>query len=94
MKDSKTVSSEDTLEIAKNIASLINYKIQKQVDDDMKWKEHYLEAINEIEDELVSINESLDTFDKHQLTTIKIESEGYKRALVSMLNHLKSFQPK
>ena len=85
---------EEVLEIARNIESYIQREVNKQVTDDHTWREHYRTVIDEIEDDLVHTNETIDSYKENRLVVNAIELEGYKRALVTILKCFRSWEPK
>ena len=84
----KKVKLED---ITRDIASYIENKVNDVNNDDQKWKDNYDSVIEELKSEIVRTKEAIKEYDEDNLTVNRIETEGYLRGLITMVNHFERY---
>jgi CRISPR/Cas system CMR-associated protein Cmr5 small subunit len=79
-------------EIARQIAELINKKVNDLKQDDEKWKNQYDSVLQELESEIKLTEELLEDFTESKLSINLIEQEGYLRCLRTMVNRFRDWE--
>ena len=82
----------NTTQIAKDIETLIIQQVKDLTyDDNVKWKDKYNNAIEELNYEIKNTKELIDDYANEGLKINAVEQEGYLRALVTMKNMFNLF---
>jgi CRISPR/Cas system CMR-associated protein Cmr5 small subunit len=79
-------------EIAREIAELINKKVNDLKQYDEKWKNQYDSVLQELESEIKLTEELLEDFTESKLSINLIEQEGYLRCLRTMVNRFRDWE--
>ncbi len=76
-------------EIAEELLELIELKSQTSYRKDNKWKHHYENVMQQLEQEIKLYKEIIVENTDNNLTLNKIEAEGYMRGLITMVNRFR-----
>ena len=79
-------------QITDSITHLIEWHSEQEIAKDKKWKIFYDSIVSEIEAELRLAKETEIDYTNEKLNFNLIELEGYKRALITMLNKFKEYE--
>lgn len=78
-------------EIAVNIGSYINTRVERAVEDAEVGKDRMKNLIDAIDRDIDDSKEALEEYDAEQLTALKAEHEGYLRGLMYIKSTIEKY---
>ena len=73
-----------------DLESLIQRRVEQELQKISFWKEAYFDLISDIECELFGAESLVEDFNKNDLTLSAIESEGFLRCAITVRNMINS----